>query len=140
MSGHGGPDVPGGPGGPRLLPWTRPDGAPCYLIGDGTGYVSRLADRIERTQLDMALDLLGHTVDILADRHVTSAQLRFLVGRLAESLSDVLRIAESRGTVIAERDTQHTVDSADADADPDPDPDPDRDPEADPGAPATLAP
>ncbi|MCK7623064.1 hypothetical protein MUU72_08120 [Streptomyces sp. RS10V-4] len=32
----------------RLLPWTGPDGKPCYLLGGtgtGTGYVSRLADR-----------------------------------------------------------------------------------------------
>jgi hypothetical protein len=43
----------------RLLPWTGTDGRPCYLVGDGTGYVSRLADEIEDVQIDMADRLLG---------------------------------------------------------------------------------
>ena len=31
----------------RLLPWSGPEGKPCYLVSDGTGYVSRVADNIE---------------------------------------------------------------------------------------------
>lgn len=81
----------------RLLPWSSPEGKPCYVSGDGTGYVSRLADEMESTQLDMSAELLGHAADILADRKTTSAQLRFLAARMAEALRDVLRIAESRG-------------------------------------------
>lgn len=45
----------------------------------------------------MAVELLDHATDMLDDRQVTSAQLRYLVARLAESLRDVHRIAESRG-------------------------------------------
>ncbi|MFF7789367.1 hypothetical protein [Streptomyces sp. NPDC007991] len=81
----------------RLLPWTAVDGRPCYLVGDGTGYVSRLADDIEAVQLDMADDLLGHAAALLAEHRVTSAELRYLALRLAESLRDVKRVAESRG-------------------------------------------
>lgn len=88
----------GGTGPVRLLPWSTPEGRPCYLVGGGAGHVSRVADRVERVQLDMAAELLDHAADMLADRRVTSGQLRFLAARLAESLGDVHRVAESRGT------------------------------------------
>jgi hypothetical protein len=87
----------------RLLPWTTPEGKPCYLAGNGTGRISRLADEMEHTQLSMATDLLGHAADLLAPatevtaHQVTPAQLHFLASRLAEALRDVHRIAESRG-------------------------------------------
>ncbi|MFC5675698.1 hypothetical protein [Streptomyces incanus] len=81
----------------RLLPWASPEGKPCYLIGDGTGRLSRLADTVESVQLGMADELLGHVADMLADRKATSVQLRFLASRMAEALRDVHRIAESRG-------------------------------------------
>jgi hypothetical protein len=80
----------------RLLPWASSDGKPCYLLTDGTGYLSRVADTVESVQLGMAGDLLGHTADILADHRATPAQLRFLVARMSEALTDVHRIAESR--------------------------------------------
>ncbi|MFI6376623.1 hypothetical protein [Streptomyces sp. NPDC050546] len=83
----------------RLLPWTGTDGKPCYLVGDGTGYVSRLADEIEELQLAMADDLLGHAAGLLAERRVTSAELHYLARRLTESLRDVKRVAESRGAL-----------------------------------------
>ncbi|MFF2962314.1 hypothetical protein ACFVT1_26010 [Streptomyces sp. NPDC057963] len=85
------------PGTVRLLPWTGADGKPCYVIGDGSGYVSRAADDIESVQLGMAGDLLGHAADLLADRRVTGSELHFLASRLTESLRDVKRVAESRG-------------------------------------------
>ncbi|MER6715832.1 hypothetical protein ABZ322_11185 [Streptomyces sp. NPDC006129] len=83
--------------GGRLLPWASPEGRPCYLVGDGTGYVSRLADEIEDVQLGMAGELLGHACELLAERRVTSVELHYLARRLTESLRDVKRIAESRG-------------------------------------------
>jgi hypothetical protein len=46
---------------PRLLSWTSPEGKPTYVVGDGTGPVSRLADEIEGLQLGMADELLAHT-------------------------------------------------------------------------------
>lgn len=81
----------------RLLPWTGPEGKPCYVLGDGNGYVSRMADDIESIQLGMAGDLLGHAVGLLGDRKVTGAELHFLASRLTESLREVKRVAESRG-------------------------------------------
>lgn len=83
--------------GARLLPWTGAEGKPCYLLGDGLGRVSRLADTVEHVQLDMAGELLAHAADMLTDRRATSAQLRFLLARMSEALTDVRRIAESRG-------------------------------------------
>ncbi|MDT9681154.1 hypothetical protein RND61_03545 [Streptomyces sp. TRM76323] len=87
----------------RLLPWTGSEGKPCYLIGDGEGYVSRMADEVESVQLDMADDLLSHVDDLLGDHRATSEQLRYVVARLAESLRDVHRIARSRGARLALR-------------------------------------
>ncbi|MEU4027432.1 hypothetical protein [Streptomyces anulatus] len=82
----------------RLLPWSGTGGKPCYVLGDGTGYVSRKADEVESIQLDMADELLGHAADLLADDEVTGPQVRFLAGRLTESLHQVVRVAESRGS------------------------------------------
>ncbi|MEV7065888.1 hypothetical protein AB0N97_24275 [Streptomyces collinus] len=87
----------------RLLPWTGDDGRPCYLVGDGTGYVSRLADEIEDVQIDMADRLLGHAAELLAERRVTGEELHYLARRLSESLRDVMRVAESRGERLARR-------------------------------------
>nr|WP_223190707.1 hypothetical protein [Streptomyces sp. TRM68416] len=80
-----------------MLPWAGPEGKRCYLLTDGTGYLSRVADNVESVQLEMATDLLGHAADMLDDRRATPAQLRFLLARMSESLTDVHRIAESRG-------------------------------------------
>ncbi|MFJ9183757.1 hypothetical protein ACIRQO_11875 [Streptomyces anulatus] len=82
----------------RLLPWSGTGGKPCYVVGDGTGYVSRKADEVESIQLDMADELLGHAADLLADDEATGPQVRFLAGRLTESLHQVVRVAESRGS------------------------------------------
>jgi hypothetical protein len=84
----------------RLLPWAGADGKPCYLVADGAGYVSRLADRIESVQLGMADGLLGHAAELLAEQRLTNEELRYLARRLSESLADVRRVAESRGARI----------------------------------------
>ncbi|THA72172.1 hypothetical protein E6P78_02510 [Streptomyces sp. A0958] len=83
--------------GMRLLPWTGAGGKPCYVVGDGTGYVSRMADDVEDIQLDMANELLGHAADLLADDASTGSQVRFVANRLNESLRQIVRVAESRG-------------------------------------------
>ncbi|MEV7196379.1 hypothetical protein AB0N81_31955 [Streptomyces sp. NPDC093510] len=95
---HEPPEAPStGVPAPRLLPWSNSDGNPCYLIGDGTGPVSHIADNIESIQLGMADALLGHAADLADDPTTTAPQLRFLADRMAESLRDVTRIARSRG-------------------------------------------
>ncbi|WUL96346.1 hypothetical protein OG879_28895 [Streptomyces caniferus] len=66
-------------------------------MGDGTGYISRVADTVEGLQLDMAAELLALAADLLADNRASSVQLRFLGDRMTEALRDVVRIAHSRG-------------------------------------------
>lgn len=85
----------------RLLPWTSPDGKPCFLAGDGTGYVSRVADRIEEEQLSSADDLIDEARQVLAARAWTPGELHLLAVELAASLADVRRVAESRGGRLA---------------------------------------
>ncbi|MEU7433271.1 hypothetical protein AB0B07_20945 [Streptomyces sioyaensis] len=81
----------------RLLPWPSPDGKPCYLVGDGTGYVSRLADEMEEAQLDSAAELIEEARRILAARAWTPGEIHLLALELTTSLADVRRVAESRG-------------------------------------------
>ncbi|MFE9460888.1 hypothetical protein [Streptomyces californicus] len=88
--------VPGAPAA-RLLPWAGEGGRRCYVVGNGTGRVSRMADDVESIQLDMADELLGHADDLLGGA-ATGDQVRFLAGQLTESLRQVVRVAESRGT------------------------------------------
>ncbi|MDI3423553.1 hypothetical protein QIT00_34265 [Streptomyces sp. B-S-A12] len=81
----------------RLLPWSSDDGKPCFVLGDGNGPVSRIADEIECVQLAMAQQLLGHARELLECPRVSVGELRFLGRRLSEALTDALRVAESRG-------------------------------------------
>ncbi|UKY50383.1 hypothetical protein [Streptomyces inhibens] len=83
----------------RLLPWTTPEGKTCFLMSDdrGEGGLSRVADRIEAVQLDMADGLLDHAADMLGDNKATEPELRFLGRQLSAALRDVHRVAESRG-------------------------------------------
>ncbi|MCR8575573.1 hypothetical protein [Streptomyces sp. Isolate_219] len=87
----------GPPDAARLLPWTGTGGKPCYLVGDGTGFLSRIADDTETAQLDMASELLDQATRILVDRAWTSGEIHLLALQLTESLREVKRIAESRG-------------------------------------------
>ncbi|MER6786958.1 hypothetical protein ABT330_20465 [Streptomyces sp. NPDC000658] len=66
-------------------------------MGDGTGYIARVADTVEGLQLDMAAELLAHAADLLADNRTSYVQLRFLGNRMTEAPRDVVRIAHSRG-------------------------------------------
>ncbi|MGY0059356.1 hypothetical protein ACWY4P_22835 [Streptomyces sp. LZ34] len=82
----------------RLLPWSDPDGRPCYLSSDnGNSLLNRRADQIEALQLSMGTELLGHACALLDDRKANAGELRFLAHRLCEALRDALRVAESRG-------------------------------------------
>lgn len=51
----------------RRLPWTGEDGRPCYLSTDGTGPVSRLANRVEIMRLGAAGGSLDQAQDVFAD-------------------------------------------------------------------------
>ncbi|MET8182000.1 hypothetical protein [Streptomyces sp. NPDC005336] len=82
----------------RLLPWSDPDGKPCYLASDdGDSPLSRRADAIEAVQMSMGEELLRHARELLGEPKADARELRFLADRLCEALRDVLRVAESRG-------------------------------------------
>jgi len=52
----------------RLLPWSSPEGKPCFLsTDDDNSRLSRKADEIEALQLDMGTQLLGHASALLDD-------------------------------------------------------------------------
>lgn len=99
-------DAAAGRGGPRLLPWTSPKGKPCYLSTDGRGYLSTLADSIETVQLSMGQELLEYARDatVPGAKALSATEYRWLACRLAEALTDALRVAESRGQRIPDQE------------------------------------
>ncbi|MFG2098242.1 hypothetical protein [Streptomyces sp. NPDC048612] len=88
---------------PRLLPWTRPDGGPCYLSTDGPdSHLSVLADTVESELLAAAETLLDDTPPPPAPAAVDPQELWRLATGLREALRAVLRIAVSRGDRLPE--------------------------------------
>ncbi|GAB2954147.1 hypothetical protein [Streptomyces sundarbansensis] len=86
----------------RLLPWSGPEGKPCYLSTDDPGgYISRLADNIEAIQLAAAVELLEDASESLDSEEAGRDTLRRLAHDLREALGDVLRVAVSRGHLLA---------------------------------------
>ncbi|MGW0754929.1 hypothetical protein ACWD1Y_00275 [Streptomyces sp. NPDC002814] len=82
----------------RLLPWTTPEGKPCYLSTDGAhSALSLLADDVEAAQLNSGEQVLVGARAVLADSKSGERAVRFALTRATESLEDVLRIAASRG-------------------------------------------
>ncbi|MFI8501209.1 hypothetical protein ACIGFK_22340 [Streptomyces sp. NPDC085524] len=86
----------------RLLPWSGPDGKPCFLSADdNASYLSRLADNAEGAQLGLSAELLDHAAEVLADEEADPDELRLLAADLAGALRDVVRVATSRGHRLA---------------------------------------
>ncbi|MFB7589297.1 hypothetical protein [Streptomyces sp. NPDC056169] len=82
----------------RLLPWSGPDGKPCFLsTAVPNSRLSRLADTTEAIQLNLAADLLDHAAEKLNNGDADLEGLRALATDLSEALQDTLRVAESRG-------------------------------------------
>ncbi|MFE9168348.1 hypothetical protein ACFYNZ_02285 [Streptomyces kebangsaanensis] len=87
----------------RLLPWTTPTGAPCYLsTDDPRSRLSRLADELEADLLDSAEFVLSEARPLLTDEATGARELRFTGVQLAAALADALRIAASRGARLPE--------------------------------------
>ncbi|QAX94048.1 hypothetical protein SEA_EURATIS_53 [Streptomyces phage Euratis] len=86
----------------RLLPWTT-EGRPCFLEADG-GVLSQLADDMEDAQLAMGQHELTNARKVLADPTSPNATVRYAAIRLAECLTDALRVAESRGMRLPDPD------------------------------------
>ncbi|WP_413753398.1 hypothetical protein NRF20_26460 [Streptomyces sp. R-74717] len=86
----------------RLLPWSGPEDKPCYLSTDDPGgYMSRLADNIEAVQLATAAELLEEASGALDNEEADRDNLRRLGHDLTGALRDVLRVAVSRGHLLA---------------------------------------
>lgn len=86
----------------RLLPWSGPDGKPCFLSADdNTGYLSRLADNTEAMQLGLGSELLDHALKVLSDGQADPDELRLLATDLTGALRDAVRVATSRGHRLA---------------------------------------
>ncbi|WP_089105883.1 hypothetical protein [Streptomyces hyaluromycini] len=83
--------------GARLLPWSE-DGKWCLLkTDDPNGLISRLADGLEEEQLGSGEAVLKAARKVLDNPLSTHAEVRYALLRATESLTSVLRIAESRG-------------------------------------------
>lgn len=85
------------PARPRLLPWSSPEGKPCYLLSEGDGPVTRQADAVERAQLASGEIILSHARVLLRDTPATAPELHFLACCLTDALDDSLRINRSWG-------------------------------------------
>ncbi|OKH88479.1 hypothetical protein [Streptomyces uncialis] len=95
----------------RLLPWSGPEGKPCFLsTDDGAGFLSRLADTTEASQLSTGAEVLKRAVNVLADGEVAPEELRPVMAELIGSLRDVLRVAESRGHRLPAQDSAEDSD------------------------------
>ncbi|MFI6726645.1 hypothetical protein [Streptomyces atratus] len=82
----------------RLLPWSGPDGKPCFLsTDDENGHVTRLADHTEAVQLELTTELLEQASKVLNDQEAGPEELRLLAACLTAALRDVHRVATSRG-------------------------------------------
>ncbi|UQA97812.1 hypothetical protein [Streptomyces halobius] len=82
----------------RRLPWDGPEGKPAYLSADGRhSRLSRMADEVERAQLDTAQTVVRLARELLNGAEVAALdEVRFAALRLIECLTDTLRVAESR--------------------------------------------
>lgn len=63
--------------------------------------MSRLADNVEAVQLGMAAELLEEASETLSDRDVALDEMQRLAKELSGALRDVLRVATSRGHLLA---------------------------------------
>jgi hypothetical protein len=83
----------------RLLPWPNPEGKAAHLVTDGTASpLSLLADKVEAQQIETAEVIRDLALSMIVDLVDPSPEeIRFLVRRLCESVTDLLKIAQSRG-------------------------------------------
>ncbi|MFC9601977.1 hypothetical protein ACFTTN_00730 [Streptomyces niveus] len=100
----------------RLLPWTTPEGKPCFLSANAdAGVLSQLADSVEAAQTSTGTEVLGGARAVLADPKVGDRELRFALARVTEALGDVLRVAESRGARLSAPDDSEEGDEDEED-------------------------
>ncbi|MFB7323813.1 hypothetical protein [Streptomyces sp. NPDC056190] len=100
----------------RLLPWSGPEGKPAVLLTDNTASpLALLADAMEEQQIETAAVIVGLAKPMIEDTaSLTTTELRWIVRRLIESLTDVLNICESRGERIPDYDEPDADTAAEA--------------------------
>lgn len=82
----------------RLLPWVTDMGKPCFLsVGDGPSVLAPLADAAEEEQLCDADAAFKDGQEVLSDSTAGVSALRQALEASNLALSDVLRVADSRG-------------------------------------------
>jgi hypothetical protein len=82
---------------PRLLPFTTDTGKPCLLsTDDDRSFLSRVADSLEEAQLGVAGHVLKEADRVLNNPLASRSEIEYVGVRLAECLTDTLRVAESR--------------------------------------------
>ncbi|NEB57394.1 hypothetical protein G3I48_34740 [Streptomyces griseus] len=85
----------------RRLPWTGPDGKAEY-VSPGEGVISEIADSTEAHIISMARDDVAYARSMVDRPEVSRAELRSLVCKLADSLTEVASVAELRGERLSE--------------------------------------
>ncbi|WP_243740600.1 hypothetical protein [Streptomyces sp. 8K308] len=84
---------------PRRAPWASPEGKPVYLVTEDDGKLARLADSMESAQLHDAAVVLDHSLSVLGNFDTPEAELRCVGERLAECLTNTLRVAQPGRTL-----------------------------------------
>ncbi|GAA2084559.1 hypothetical protein GCM10009801_45800 [Streptomyces albiaxialis] len=84
----------------RRLPWNGAEGQPEYIRDDNPdGPMARLADTVEKDQLQAGEAVLQHTRELMTEKsgELSPEESNYVVNRLAECLNDALLVAKSRG-------------------------------------------
>jgi hypothetical protein len=83
----------------RRLPWSEPDGRAAYTPDDCPGgRIAQLADEVEESQVKSGRFMAAVARDMLGlPREPDPGEAMYVIRRLAESLEEVLLVAESRG-------------------------------------------
>ncbi|GAA2605262.1 hypothetical protein GCM10009863_18480 [Streptomyces axinellae] len=91
----------------RLLPWSTDSGKPCYLNGEPGSPLSFYADELEDAQLEDGGRALKRIMEIL-DRGPAAGddETTLAVKEAAAALSNVLRVADSRGARLPDPDSE----------------------------------
>ncbi|MFH9712570.1 hypothetical protein ACH4MW_28220 [Streptomyces luteogriseus] len=82
----------------RRVNFAGPNGGTVYIqSANHSGVVSRIADHIENERVDTARILLALVLPMLEADKMSADEATFMLGRTAESLAEVIAVAESRG-------------------------------------------
>ncbi|MGP3989143.1 sulfatase [Streptomyces sp. 3N207] len=88
----------------RLLPWTTGSGKPCYLSGTPDSLLSCYADELEEAQLEEGHRALKRILPLLARQTGADDETARATRKAALALSNVIRVADSRGARLPEAD------------------------------------